>query len=110
MGINKINIETTWSKAAGDINGNFDSINADLVSVKNATTNNKGYFSNSDALRTMFPSGRINQIAYVGSSYPYAIWKWNGSQWYNTGQTGGSESVNLGDYHTAEYVDAKLSD
>ena len=110
MGLNKINVETTWSKAASDINSNFDSINAELISVKNATTNNKGYFSSGDALRAMFPSGNINQIAYVGSSYPYAIWKWNGSQWYNTGQTGGSESVALGNYHTADYVDEKLSE
>lgn len=110
MGLNNINSKSTWGQAASDINTNFTTIDSDLKKVKNATTRNKGYFSTSSELISAFPTASKGDIAYVGSSYPYDIWKWNGSSWANSGSTGGEESVNLGNYHTAEYVDEKLSE
>ena len=110
MGLNNINSKSTWGQAASDINTNFTTIDSDLKKVKNATTRNKGYFSTSSELISAFPTASKGDIAYVGSSYPYDIWKWNGSSWANSGSTGGEESVNLGNYHTAGYVDEKLSE
>lgn len=110
MGLNNINSKSTWGQAASDINTNFTTIDSDLKKVKNATTRNKGYFSTSSELISAFPTASKGDIAYVGSSYPYDIWKWNGGSWANSGSTGGEESVNLGNYHTKEYTDAKLSE
>lgn len=99
-----------WGKTAQSLNNNFEKIDADVEKLKNATMRNKGYFSTSSELISAFPTASKGDIAYVGSSYPYDIWKWNGSSWANSGSTGGEESVNLGNYHTAGYVDEKLSE
>lgn len=99
-----------WGDAANDLNQNFGKINNAIEQVKNATTRNKGYFSSDTALKAAFEKASVGDIAYVGNAYPYQIWKWNGSAWANSGSTGGEESVRLGDYHTAEYVDEKLSE
>ena len=101
MGLNNINSKSTWGQAASDINTNFTTIDSDLKKVKNATTRNKGYFSTSSELISAFPTASKGDIAYVGSSYPYDIWKWNGGSWAKSGSTGGEESVILGNYHTA---------
>lgn len=110
MGLNNINSKSTWGQAASDINTNFTTIDSDLKKVKNATTRNKGYFSTSSELISAFPTASKGDIAYVGSSYPYAVWKWNGSSWTDSGSTGGEESVNLGDYYTKEDTDKKIEE
>ena len=110
MGLNNINSKSTWGQAASDINTNFTTIDSDLKKVKNATTRNKGYFSSIDELKAAFSTANVGDIAYVGSAYPYAIWKWNGSSWANSGSTGGEESVNLGDYYTKVETDEKFTE
>lgn len=110
MGLNNINSKSTWGQAASDINTNFTTIDSDLKKVKNATTRNKGYFSSIDELKAAFSTANVGDIAYVGSAYPYAIWKWNGSAWANSGSTGGEESVNLGDYYTKVETDEKFTE
>lgn len=109
MELNKINSDSNWGKAASDINQNFEKLGVDITKVKNATTNNKGYFDTLVELKTMFPYGASNQIAYVGKSYPYAIYKWDGSKWYDTNQKGGDESIDLNSYYPKIEVDAKLA-
>ena len=109
MGLNNINSKSTWGQAASDINTNFTTIDSDLKKVKNATTRNKGYFSTSSELKSAFPTASKGDIAYVGSSYPYDIWKWNGSSWTESGSTGGEESVNLGDYYTKSDINGKFT-
>lgn len=109
MGLQQIKSDSTWGKAAADINQNFDTLGSDMTKVKNATTNNKGYFDTPEELKAMFPTGTSNQIAYVGKSYPYAIYKWDGSKWYNTNQTGGEESLDLNSYYPKSEVDAKFT-
>ena len=110
MALNKIKTEASWGESAGALNSNFESIETDLIKVKNATTRNKGYFSSSSALESAFPTANVGDIAYVGSAYPYAVWKWNGSVWVNSGSTGGEESVNLGNYYTKEETNEKFTE
>ena len=110
MGLNNINSKSTWGQAASDINTNFTTIDSDLKKVKNATTRNKGYFSTSSELISAFPTASKGDIAYVGSSYPYDIWKWNGGSWAKSGSTGGEESVNLGNYYTKVETDEKFTE
>lgn len=102
MSLNSIQSNSTWGKAASDINTNFTTLSTDIEKVKNATTRNKGYFESDTSLKLNHPTATVGDIAYVGTSYPYQIWKWNGSSWVNSGATGGSESVNLNDYAKKE--------
>lgn len=102
MELNSILSNSTWGKAASDINTNFTTISVDLEKVKNATTKNKGYFKNDTLLKQTYKTATVGDIAYVGTTYPYQIWEWNGSTWADSGATGGSESVNLNDYTTKE--------
>lgn len=100
----------SWGQAAQSLNNNFEKIDADVEKLKYATSKVKGYFSTSSELISAFPTASKGDIAYVGSSYPYAVWKWNGSSWTNSGSTGGEESVNLGDYYTKVDTDKKIEE
>lgn len=109
MELNKINSSmTNWGAEAANLNENFDKVSTAIEQVKNATIRNKGYFSSEAALKSAVPTATKGDKAYVGSTYPYQIWTWNGSAWTNSGSTGGEEYVNLGDYHTADYMDGKF--
>lgn len=110
MALNKIKTEASWGESANNLNSNFESIETDLIKVKNATTRNKGYFSSSSALKSAFPTANVGDKAYVGSSYPYQIWTWSGSTWANSGSTGGEESVDLGNYYTKDETDEKFTE
>lgn len=70
------------------------------------TSNNKGYFATEIELNEHYPNANPGSIAYVGTVYPYNIYKWDNAtlSWINTGETGGSESVNLNNYTTKEDV------
>lgn len=111
MELNKINSSmTNWGAEAANLNENFDKVSTAIEQVKNATIKSKGYFSSESALKLAIPTAAKGDKAYVGNNYPYQIWIWNGSSWGDSGSVGGEESVNLGNYHTKEYTDAKLSE
>lgn len=111
MELNKINSSmTNWGAEAANLNENFDKVSTAIEQVKNATIKCKGYFSSESALKLAIPTAAKGDKAYVGNNYPYQIWIWNGSSWGDSGSVGGEESVNLGNYHTKEYTDAKLSE
>lgn len=110
MALNKIKNNASWGESASSLNSNFESIEADLTKVKNATTRCKGYFISGDELKTVYPSAHVGDYAYIGTAYPFYIWKWNGSSWGNTGNTGGDQDVNLENYYNKTETDAKLSE
>lgn len=110
MALNKIKNNASWGESASSLNSNFESIEADLTKVKNATTRCKGYFISGDELKTAYPSAHVGDYAYIGTAYPFYIWKWNGSSWGNTGNTGGDQDVNLENYYNKTETDAKLSE
>lgn len=111
MELNKINSSmTNWGAEAANLNENFDKVSTAIEQVKNATIKCKGYFSSESALKLAIPTAAKGDKAYVGNNYPYQIWIWNGNSWGDSGSVGGEESVNLGNYHTKEYTDAKLSE
>ena len=111
MELNKINSSmTNWGAEAANLNENFDKVSTAIEQVKNATIKCKGYFSSESALKLAIPTAAKGDKAYVGNNYPYQIWIWDGSSWGDSGSVGGEESVNLGNYHTKEYTDAKLSE
>ena len=108
MGLNKIDSATNWGQAAADINTNFETIAADVIKVKDATTRNKGYFATAEDLFAALPSGQIGDVAFVGAEYPFKVYRRDAYGWAETGEYGG-ESVDLHEYPTKEELNAKLS-
>lgn len=101
MELENIKTQTTWNDAAERINRNNLKVSTEITKLQASTYKNKGYFATAESLVSAYPTASAGSIAYVGSSYPYAIYVWNGS-WTNSGETGGDESVELGDYYTKE--------
>ena len=101
MELQTIQTQTTWNDAAERINRNNLKIATELTKLGASTYKNKGYFATAESLVNAYPTASAGSIAYVGSSYPYAIYVWNGS-WVDSGETGGDETVDLGDYYTKE--------
>ena len=99
MELNAIQQQSTWGDASAQINENFTKVGVAIEGIKDATTRNKGYYATAADLQSAFPTAPIGSKAYVGTSYPYAIYTWSGSVWVDSGQTGGEESLNLGDYY-----------
>lgn len=104
MELQTIQTQTTWNDAAERINRNNLKIATELTKLGASTYKNKGYFASANALVTAYPTASVGSKAYVGTSYPYAIYIWSpaANTWLNSGQTGGDESVPLGDYYTKE--------
>ena len=109
MELQTIQTQTTWNDAAERINRNNLKIATELTKLGASTYKNKGYFATAESLVNAYPTASAGSIAYVGSSYPYAIYVWNGS-WVDSGETGGDESVNLGDYFTKEETKEVVED
>lgn len=110
MELNKIQSSGNWGKAAGDLNQNFSKVNNAVEQVKNATTRNKGYFSSSSELASMYPTASVNDIAYVDDGgTDYLIYQYNGSAWEATGKRGGEGVVELGNYYDKQDIDNKMA-
>lgn len=109
MELKGVKLQTTWNDAAIRINSNTQKIGMELDKLRAATYKNKGYFASAESLVNAYPTASAGSIAYVGSSYPYAIYMWNGS-WVDSGETGGDESVELGDYYTKEETKEVVED
>lgn len=93
MELQNIGTETTWNDAASRINSNNAKIDVEVTKLQNATYKNKGYFSTLSALQEAFPTASAGCKAYVGSTYPYAIYVWDGDtySWVDSGNTGSAE-------------------
>ena len=112
MELYNISNTTTWNDASSRINSNTRKIGNELDKLRVATYKNKGYFASAEALASAYPTGSAGSIAYVGTSYPYVIYKWNTAtlSWVNSGATGGDESVSLGDYYTKSETHEAIKD
>lgn len=112
MELSTIKLQTTWNDAAESINRNNLKISTEITKLAAATYKNKGYFSSEGALITSWPKSTEGCIAYVGTSYPYAIYVWSktADTWLNSGQTGGDINVELGDYYTKEETKDAIED
>lgn len=102
--LNNIPKEGTWGAASDILNDNFAKVAVDLEKVKNATTRNKGYYTTAEVLSSAFPTAPAGSIAYVGTSYPFALYRFEDGSWNNTGQTGGDEQVDLTEYVRADEI------
>lgn len=109
MELEKVKLTTTWNDAAERINRNNLKVAAELTKLGAATYKNKGYFATAESLVDAYPTASAGSIAFVGSSYPYAIYVWDDA-WVDSGETGGEESVDLGDYYTKQETHDAIKD
>lgn len=77
----------------------------EINAIKDATSNNKGYFLTEEALKNAYPVANNGSKAYVGSNYPYKIYLHASGMWVDSGQTGGDDSFNAGEFYTRTEID-----
>lgn len=102
MNLETINTQTTWAEASKRINDNNARINEAVMRLQNSTYKNKGYFKTEEQLRNTILTPTAGSRAYVGVSYPYKVYLVDNGTWVDSGETGGSEEVNLEGYFTKE--------
>lgn len=71
----------------------------------NTLVMNKGYYSTSEELIAVWPTSSFGSQAYVGTTYPYKIWRYGSDGWVDTGETGGSEEVPLASYLSYDVIE-----
>lgn len=109
MELQTIKTDTTWNDAAGRINSNNQKIVTELTKLGSATYKNKGYFKSLQDLQAAHPASSLGSMAYVGTKYPFAVFRWDGSAWTTDGTTGGDESLDLSQYYTKAEVNEAIA-
>lgn len=106
MELQNIGTTTTWNEAASRINFNNQKIGTELMKLGSATYKNKGYFKTLSDLQSAFPTATVGSKAYVGLSYPYAIYLWENNSWVDSGAKGGDDSAlqNAVDLNTEQTI------
>lgn len=102
MAINTIQSSGTWGQAASDINNNFTSMSTEIVKIRNTTSVKLPWATTVAELKQFVPNPYEGQFGLVGSTLPATIYKWNGTNWISTGQTGGDGDINVAQYLTYE--------
>lgn len=87
MELNTIQQQGKWSNIADRLNENFSAINSELLKILAKTRANKGFFETPSDLIEAYPTAVIGDVAYVGISDVFYIFKWDGAGWGNTGLT-----------------------
>lgn len=111
MELNTILNKCAWADAAARLNNNFQRIRIALVTSENNVSKNKGYFSSVEELNAAHPDAVAGCQAYVGTSEPYAIYRWiidettGIGSWVDTGETGGSEQIQTDEFVKAEQIE-----
>lgn len=101
--LSEIKKDSNWGEAASTINSNFQNMNVDLEKVKSSTTKFKGYFTTETALKEAYPSPKVGETAWVGSTYPGMVYDvQTDGAWHNTGKAPDTDSVDLTDYARKE--------
>ena len=109
MELESVKSQTNWNEASSTINNNNSKIAIELHKLGNSTYKNKGYFKTLSDLQTAYPTSSIGSIAWVGTAYPFTLYRWDGSAWVTDGTTGGDESLDLSQYYTKEEVNEAIA-
>ena len=72
-----------------------------IATLENATLKNKGYFTTEEQLKAYVPNPSPGSKAYVGSNWPFKIYYESNGIWVDSGETGGVEDFDLGEYMEA---------
>lgn len=109
MELQNVRTTTTWNDAAERINRNNLKIGTEITKLQNATYKNKGYFKTLHDLQSAHSTTSSGSIAWVGITYPFTLYFWDGSAWVTDGTTGGDESLDLSQYYTKEEVNEAIA-
>ena len=109
MELESVKSQTNWNEASSTINNNNSKIAIELHKLGNSTYKNKGYFKTLADLQGQYPTSSIGSIAWVGTAYPFTLYRWDGSSWVTDGTTGGDESLDLSQYYTKEEVNEAIA-
>ena len=109
MELESVKSQTNWNEASSTINNNNSKIAIELHKLGNSTYKNKGYFKTLANLQTAYPTTSSGSIAWVGTAYPFTLYRWDGSAWVTDGTTGGDESLDLSQYYTKEEVNEAIA-
>lgn len=109
MELESVKSQTNWNEASSTINNNNSKIAIELHKLGNSTYKNKGYFKTLADLQGQYPTTSSGSIAWVGTAYPFTLYRWDGSAWVTDGTTGGDESLDLSQYYTKEEVNEAIA-
>ena len=109
MELESVKSQTNWNEASSTINNNNSKIAIELHKLGNSTYKNKGYFKTLADLQKAYPTTSSGSIAWVGTAYPFTLYRWDGSAWVTDGTTGGDESLDLSQYYTKEEVNEAIA-
>ena len=102
MELKRINTQTNWGEAVNGINSNNQKIAIKIANLEQLQTKNLGYFNTLNSLTQTRPTANENDIAYVGTKYPFDIYTYKQGRWIKTGI--GGTSANLNDYLMSETI------
>lgn len=107
--LNNVPSSGTYGGAINEVNHNFSLVKGAIDGLEGRTIRSKGLFPTVAALNAAYPSPIVGDYAYVGSGLPAEIYDCvTAGTWHDTGQTGGSETINLGDYSTTTQMNAAI--
>lgn len=107
--LNNVPSTGTFGNSINLVNQNFGLVKGAIENVEGRTIRSKGLFPTQAALTAAYPSPKVGDYAYVGSSLPATVYDClvEGT-WHNTGQTGGSETIDLGAYSTTAQMNTAI--
>ena len=108
--LNNVPSTGTFGGSINQVNQNFGLVKDAIENVEGRTIRSKGLFPTQAALIAAYPSPKVGDYAYVGSSLPATIYDCEvEGTWHNTQQQGGSESVPLNNYPTKSEMNAAIA-
>ena len=83
-----------------------------VEALKDVSSKMKGYFLTEKNLKSIYATADEGSKAYVGYNYPYVIYLYESSKggWYDTGQVGGDDLFNAGEFYTKIQIDEKIAE
>lgn len=107
--LNNVPSTGTFGNSINQVNQNFGLVKGAIENVEGRTIRSKGLFPTQAALTAAYPSPKVGDYAYVGSGLPATIYDClvEGT-WHNTGQTGGSETIDLSAYSTTAQMNTAI--
>lgn len=107
--LNNVPSSGTFGNSINEVNHNFGLVKVAIDGLEGRTIRSKGLFPTVAALNAAYPSPIVGDYAYVGSGLPAEIYACvTAGTWHDTGQTGGSETINLCDYSTTTQMNAAI--
>ncbi len=107
--LNNVPSTGTFGNSINQVNQNFGLVKGAIENVEGRTIRSKGLFPTQASLTAAYPSPKVGDYAYVGSSLPATVYDClvEGT-WHNTGQTGGSETIDLSAYSTTAQMNTAI--